>query len=188
MVTVKGLEGAELNRRCILGQQTRNNFNQALRNHKIVWLIYFNHFALGFRQRICQAISIHSILIRFYFYAWNVGPVKILAHCIGLTIIIEFGVQGAIGFVNSENKIILKPPLLDRESIQPIWKSVICEFFLPGLEISSLNWRHGIRLLPFCQLLFIEWEKPHHHCLHAWNVAISWRCAHVALVNDVIWL
>lgn len=107
MVTVKGLEGAELNRRCILGQKTCNNFNQALRNHKIVWLVYFDHFALGFWQRICQAICIHSILIRFYFHARNVGPVKILAQWIVLTRIIEFGVQGAIGFVNSENKIIL---------------------------------------------------------------------------------
>lgn len=81
---------------------------------------------------------------------------------------IEFSTETrAIFLVHGKEVILIKTEHLDRESVNTMRESVSSKFSLPLREISSLNRRHCVTLLPFGQVVLVRgWVKTEHLSLH----------------------
>lgn len=73
----------------------------------------------------------------------------------------------AIFLVHREEEVLIKTEHLDRESVNTMRESVSSEFSLPLREVSSLDRRHCVTLLPFGQIVLVGgWVKTKHLSLH----------------------
>lgn len=62
---------------------------------------------------------------------------------------------GAVLLVHGEEPVVVLTKHLNRESIDAMRKSMSTKFILPLREISTLNRRHSISLLPFGQIVLV---------------------------------
>lgn len=77
--------------------------------------------------------------------------------------------------------------MLDRVNIKSVRESLGSQLLLIKREISTLNWRYGVGLLPCSKVVLVTGrEEAHHLCLHAENTSSNERGLHLNLVYIVV--
>ena len=89
--------------------------------------------------------------------------------------------------IDAQHAVNFKANLLDRVNIKSVRESLGSQLLLLKREISTLDWRYSVGLLPCSKVVLVTGrEEAHHLCLHAENTSSNERGLHLNLVYIVV--